>query len=273
MGLRVNTNVFALTAQRHLSAVSASLADRSARLSSGLRIAKAGDDAAGLGISESMRAEVRSYAVASRNLQDGVSLVQTADGALAEVSNMLGRVRELVVRSRNGTLSDDDLTALDQEYQGIVDELGRVIRDTEFNGISLFDVARRVQIQAGTGDTADDRIQIDLEDLGWIASTLGIFNLESSVMRRFVHDNIDTFISEVSRVRGEFGATQNRLTSALASSLTARENLAAAESRIRDVDVARETALLARDRVVQQAAVSVLAQANLAPELALRLLG
>ena len=219
---------------------------------------------------------MRSYAVASHDLQDAASLVQTADGDLAEVSNMLGRVRELVVRSRNETLSDADLTVLDQEYQGIVEELGRVLRGTEFNGASLFDESRRVRVQVGIGHGAKPWIHIELEDLMPIAATLGSFDLVDPVMRGLAHDSIDGFVSEISRVRGVrgvLGATQNRLHSALASSLTARENLAAAESRIRDVDVAQETALLVRDQVVQQAAISVLALARLAPAPALLLLG
>ena len=216
---------------------------------------------------------MRSYAVASHDLQDAASLVQTADGDLAEVSNMLGRVRELVVRSRNETLSDADLTVLDQEYQGIVEELGRVLRGTEFNGASLFDESRRVRVQVGIGHGAKPWIHIELEDLMPIAATLGSFDLVDPVMRGLAHDSIDGSISEISRVRGVLGVTQNRLHSALASSLSARENLAAAESRIRDVDVAQETALLVRDQVVQQAAIPVLALARLAPAPALLLLG
>ncbi|MDA1264290.1 MAG: flagellin [Planctomycetota bacterium] len=273
MGLRVNTNVFSLTAQRNLDTVSRSLADHAARLSSGLRIAGAADDAAGLGISEKLRVMVSSQAVAARNIQDGGSLVQTADGTLSEVSNMMVRIRELAVRAKNGTLTDEDRVLMTFEYDAIVAEMSHLIEDTQFNGISLFSETQTIGIQAGTGTDAADKIGIDLEDLSWRPTVLGIFDLDNSVMLNFVHDTIDTFQGEVNRVRSQLGASQNRLSSALSTALSARENLTSAESRIRDVDVAHETALLFKDQILQQAAVSVLSQANLQPDLALLLLG
>jgi flagellin len=272
MGLRVNTNVASLTAQRNLAAVSGRLQGNFARLSSGLRIATAADDAAGLGISERMRSQIRSYAVAGRNAQDGVSLAQTAEGALQEVSNNLTRMRELAVQSSNGTLTTTDRATLDAEFQQLVTEIDRVAGEATFNGVTLLDgTTSSLDIQVGIN--SGDTITVNLADT--TAATLGIDTLDVTSVANsgLAMTAIDTAIDSVSTSRGELGAIQNRLNSAIASISSTRENLSAAESRIRDVDVAAETADLTRNSILQQAAVSVLAQANVQPQLALNLLG
>lgn len=272
MGLRVNTNVAALTAQRNLFSVTSRLQGNFARLSSGLRIANAADDAAGLGISERMRSQIRSYNVAGRNAQDGISMAQTEEGALNEVSNILGRMRELAMQSANGTLSDTDRATLNTEYGALVEEIDRVAGQTAFNNIQLLDgTTSSVNIQVGINQ--NETITIDNQDTQ--ASTLGIASsgVDSVTGANDALGLLDAAIDTINTARGNLGAAQNRLQSALASILNVRENLSAAESRIRDVDVAAETADLTRNSILQQAATSVLAQANVQPQLALSLLG
>jgi flagellin len=271
MGLRVNTNIAAMTAQRNLSAVTQRLQGNFSRLSSGLRIASASDDAAGLGISERMRAAIRSYTVAGRNAQDGVSLSQTAEGALQEVSNNLARMRELAVQAANGTLTTTDRATLDAEFQELVSEIDRIASQTTFNGVNLLDGSTSsLAIQVGVD--ASQTISIGLADMQ--AATLGISTLDVTDVTNAnaAMTALDTAIDDVTTARGTLGAAQNRMVSTIASIANARENLAAAESRIRDVDVAEETADLTRNSILQQAAVSVLAQANVQPQLALTLL-
>ncbi len=274
MGLRVNTNIASLTAQRNLSQVTGRLQGNFSRLSSGLRIATAADDAAGLGISERMRAQIRSYSVASRNAQDGISLVQTAEGSLAEVSSLLQRMRELAVQASNGTLSTTDRSTINTEFTQLISEIDRIASTADFNGIALLDgTASTADIQVGINNSSDDRISISLQDA--TASTLGIDSLTttSASNAQSAIATIDTALNSVSTSRGVLGAAQNRLQSAFNSIQNAHENLSAAESRIRDVDVAAETADLTRNSILQQAATSILAQANVQPQLALSLLG
>lgn len=272
MGLRVNTNVAAMTSQRNLSAVTGRLQGNFARLSSGLRIATAADDAAGLGISERMRADIRSYAVAGRNAQDGVSLAQTAEGALNETSNNLIRMRELAVQAANGTLSTGDRATLDTEFSALVSEIDRVASQTSFNGLKLLDgsgTSLTIQVGVDAGET----ISVAMSDSS--SSTLGISTsgVSTASAANTALTAIDSAIDSVTTARGALGAAQNRMGSAISSIANARENLSAAESRIRDVDVAMETADLTRNSILQQAAVSVLGQANVQPQLALSLLG
>ena len=243
-----------------------------ARLSSGLRIATAADDAAGLGISERMRADIRSYAVAGRNAQDGVSLAQTAEGALNETSNNLIRMRELAVQAANGTLSTTDRATLNTEFTALVSEIDRVASQTSFNGLKLLDgtgTTLTIQVGVDSGET----ISVGMSDA--TSSTLGIsaLGVTTSAAANTALTAIDSAIDSVTTARGALGAAQNRMGSAIASIANARENLSAAESRIRDVDVAMETADLTRNSILQQAAVSVLGQANVQPQLALSLLG
>ena len=274
MGLRVNTNVLALTASKNLANVTERLSGNFGRLSSGLRIATAADDAAGLGISERMRAQIRSLTQAGRNAQDGISLVQTAEGALNEVHNNLSRMRELSVQAANGTLNTGDRQALDNEFQQLITEIDRIADQTDFNDIQLLDgTVAEINIQVGTESGETIAISLgDMTDAG-LALTASSFDLTSVTNASNALATIDAAIDSVSSFRGDLGAYQNRLTSSVRSISTNRENLSAAESRIRDVDVAAETADLTRNSIMQQAAVSILAQANVQPQLALSLLG
>ena len=275
MGLRINTNIPAMTAQRSLSQITERLAVGYRRLATGLRITTAADDAAGLGISERLRAQVRSLDQARRNALDGISLVQTGEGALGEVSGMLLRLRELAVQSANGSVSNSDRRTLDEEFQQLVDEIDRIGRGTEFNGIKLLDGnASTVLFQVGIGTNAGiDTLAASLSPVlatGLGLSVLGVTNVGASTTAIAA---IDSAIDSVSRVRGRFGALQNRLDSTIRNLAVQSENLAAAESRIRDADLAKEVAVVAKYQILQQAAISVLAQANSQPQLALRLLG
>lgn len=271
MGLRVNTNIASMNAQRNLSSVSNRLMGNFQRLSSGLRIATAADDAAGLGISERMRSQIRSYGAAQRNAQDGISLVQTAEGALNEVNGIINRMRELSIQASNGTLTTADRATLDTEYQELIDEIDRISSTVTFNGVELLDgTTTALSIQAGIN--AGEVINISLQDT--TATTLSIAGLSiaSSAGATASLAVLDAAIDRVTTVRGALGSAQNRLQSAISSITNAAENLAASESRIRDVDVATETADLTRNTIMQQAAVAVLAQANVQPQLALNLL-
>jgi flagellin len=271
MALRVNTNTFSLNAQKNLSVHGEKLGGSFAKLSSGLRIVTAADDAAGLGISERMRGQVRSLNMATRNAQDGVSLVQTAEGALSEVSGNLVRMRELAVEASNGTLNTADRASLNSEFQALDDEIARVTTQTEFNGIALLNTASAIAIQVGvdSGQTID----IATTDVDSNALAIDVLSVTTSALASTSLAALDTAIDSVVTQRGSFGASQNRLQSAMRSIATNSENIAGAESRIRDVDVASETAELTKNRILQQAASSVLAQANSQPQMALSLLG
>jgi flagellin len=272
MAMIVNTNMASMVAQKNLQTVTARLQGNYAKLSSGLRITSAADDAAGLEISERLRSKVRAWGVAGRNTQDGISLTQTAEGALNEVGNMLSRMRELATQSANGTLSDSERTTLDNEFQELVSEIDRIAGSTEFNGIQLLDgTALTADFQVGID--AGDTITVGLQDT--TATTLGLNSLDLLTAENASDaiTDLQDALDDVNGARGELGAYMNRLQSAFVNTQIQRENLSAAESRIRDVDVASETADLTRNGILQQAAVSVLAQANVAPQQALRLLG
>ncbi len=271
MGLRVNTNIASMNAQRNLGSVSTRLMGNFKRLSSGLRISTASDDAAGLGISERMRSQIRSYGAAQRNAQDGISLVQTAEGALNEVNSILNRMRELSIQAANGTLSNADRATLDTEYQELINEIDRISTTSTFNGVQLIDgTTTSLDLQAGINSS--EVITVSLQDttataLGLSGLTVGTAGGASASLAV-----IDAAVDLVTTARGALGSAQNRLQSAISSIANASENLAAAESRIRDVDVATETADLTRNTIMQQAAVAMLAQANVQPQLALSLL-
>ncbi|MBL6722318.1 MAG: flagellin FliC [Planctomycetes bacterium] len=273
MGLRVNTNIASLNAQRHMANVTNRIQGNYSRLASGLRIASAADDAAGLAISERMRSQVRSFSVAARNAQDGLSLAQTAEGSLGEVSNILSRMRELAMQSSNGTLSANDRTTLDAEFEELKSEINRIATETEFNGTALLE-GTNTAITIQVGIDAGETIQLAMVDVQTGATGLNIAGLDAGDQANAVTAlaAIDTAIDTVNGARGTLGAGQNRLSSTLRSILNVRENLSAAESRIRDVDVASETAELTKNSIMQQAAVSVLQQANTQPQVALSLL-
>ncbi len=271
MGLRINTNVFSLNAQRNLASHSNRLGKSFARLSTGLRITNASDDAAGLAISERLRARVRSLDQAGRNANDGISLASTAEGALGETSNILIRLRELAVQASNGTVSSADKTTLNDEFQSLVSEVTRIANSTNFNSINLLNSTSTVTFQVGAGTTSGtDTISVTLSSS--TASSLGLSSLDISSSPSAAITAIDTAINSVAKTRGTFGAVQNRLNSTINALDISVENLSAAESRIRDVDVARESAALTRNTILQQAAIGVLSQANLVPQSALSLL-
>jgi len=263
LGLRINTNIQALQAQRHLAQVTERIGTHFARLSSGLRIATAADDPAGLGISERMRAQVRSLAVARRNIEDGIGMVRTAEAALGEVGDLFVRMRELALSSLNGTLSSADRAVIATEYEELAEELTRQVDAAEFNGIQLFDVKKSVAFQVGTdpGDTID----VALPNLTISGPFMAALDITTETGAKMVLQTVDASVDILSEVRGRLGATENRLESALATAFQREENLSAAESRIRDVDVAEQAALLAKDQILQQAASSVLAQATFLP--------
>lgn len=274
MGLRVNSNIASLNAQRSLSTTTERLQANYRRLSTGLRISTASDDAAGLAISERFRAQIRSTNQAIRNAQDGISLTQTGEGALNEVSSILIRMRELSIQASNGTVSDADRATLNQEFSDLINEIDRIAQSTTFNGVKLLDgTGSTLTFQVGTGTTEGiDTIQLSTSDT--LASTLGLSTLDigSGGLPTVAVSQLDSAINSVSRVRGQFGAAQNRLSTTIANLQIQSENLSAAESRIRDVDVAVETSSLTRNSILQQAAISILAQANTQPQAALTLL-
>ena len=274
MGLRVNTNVAAINAQRNLSSVNDALANNFRRLATGLRIATAADDAAGLAISERLRSQVRSLEQAKRNSMDGVSLVQTAEGSLNEVNSILIRLRELAVQAANGSVSDADKATLNSEFSTLVTEINRIGRSTAFNGINLLDgSSSSISFQVGLGtSTAIDQISISLTPALSTSLSLNSLDIGSTGSTTTAITNIDSAINAVSALRGRLGAAQNRLNSTINNLASTVENLSAAESRIRDVDVAYETAQLTRNSILQQASIAILSQANAQPQSALNLL-
>ena len=274
MGLRVNTNVTSINAQRNLSAVTDKLSGNFRRLSTGLRISTASDDAAGLAISERLRSQVRSLEQAKRNASDGISFMQTAEGALNEVNSILIRLRELAIQSSNGSVNTQDKETLDQEFQNLVNEVDRIGRSTEFSGIKLLDgSATSVTFQVGLG-TSSGIDQLDVSLSPTLATTLSLNSLDigSGGSTTTAITSIDAAINTVSSLRGTLGAVQNRLAITINNLAITTENLTSAESRIRDVDVAYETAQLTRNNILQQASISVLSQANSQPQSALQLL-
>ncbi len=274
MGLRVNTNIASINAQRNTAQVTTRLARNYQKLSTGLRISTAADDAAGLAISERLRSQVRSLSQASRNANDGISLVQVGEGALNEVSNILVRLRELTIQSANGSSSTADKDTIKEEFDSLVNEVNRIAQSTEFNGIRLLDgSSSSVTFQVGINTTAGiDQLDVSLTPA--LATSLGLSSLDigSSGSTTTAILAIDNAINSVSQLRGKFGSLQNRLQSTIANLGVAGESLSAAESRIRDVDVAYETAELTRNNILQQASISILAQANQQPQSALTLL-
>jgi flagellin len=267
MSLRINTNVEAATAYRHLNTTSERTTRAMERLSSGLRINRAADDAAGLGISEKMRSQVKGLAQAQRNIQDGVSLVQTAEGNLGEVHAMLQRVRELAVQYKNGTLSQASRDAIQTEVNQLASEVERIGAAAEFNGIKLLNATGTISLQVGAND--GEQVTVATVSLGGTVGTAA-FSLTATGTSDL--SEIDAAITSVSSLRSTFGAVQNRMEHAMAQAAVYQENLVAAESRIRDVDMAEAMVQLTKDQVLQQAGTAMLAQANQAPQAVLGLL-
>jgi flagellin len=275
MPVTIKTNIPSLQAQKNLQRSSAALNASFDRLSSGLRIVTAADDAAGLAISESMSTQIRSFTIAERNAQDAVSMVQTAEGALAEVHSIMGRLRELAMQAANGSYTSTDRGFLDTEYQALKAEIGRIQQSARFNGKELLSQnVSTIQFQIGLNNTASDQLQLSFGGFGLTAITASTNLVAGSSISAALAalSTIDAALSIVSTERAKYGATMNRLGITISSIETMRLNLSAANSRIRDVDVATETAALARNQVLSQAGVTVLAQANQLPQLALNLL-
>jgi len=277
MGLRIQTNVAAINAQKSLYMTNINQSRAMARLSSGQRINQASDDAAGLAISENLKGQIRGLRQANRNANDGISLVQIAEGSLNEVSNMLIRLRELGVQAASDTIGDTERQFLDVEYQQLKSEIQRVTESTNYNGYDLLNGTGGVlDIQVGTNnDPFKDRISFNsgaanssLEALGLVAESLG--TKESAQVSL---NTVDSAMVSINSIRANFGAMQNRLQSTSSNLLTYDENMSAANSRIRDTDVAAETTEMIRNNILMQAGVSVLGQANQQNQLALKLLG
>ena len=281
MGLRIQNNVEAFNTHRQLTTTSNAAAKSMEKLSSGYRINRAADDAAGLAISEKMRGQIGGLAQAQRNAQDGISLVQTAEGALTEVHSMLQRVRDLKVQYNNGTNSDDDKVAIASEVAQIAQEVGDIVSDTKFNGTAVFNNGT-FSFQVGANDT--ETVSTSAANLsGTIASggLSGLTNITDAAGASQALNSggnlanisaLDDAIKNVSKIRADFGAVQNRLEHRLNNLATYQENLTASESRIRDVDMAAEMTKFTKLNILQQAGTSMLAQANQAPQGVLSLL-
>ena len=276
----INTNIMSLNAQRNLSATQSALATSVQRLSTGLRVNSAKDDAAGLAIAERMNTQVRGMNVAIRNANDAISLSQTAEGSLSKINDMGQRMRELAVQSANATNSDSDRKNLDAEYQALAQEIKRNLAGAAFNGTKLFATAAALTFQVGANAATTDQITIKTENLagdnsivevigaaGADAASIGTAAGASAALGK-----LDTMLATVNSKRAEFGATQNRFEAVIQTLQVSAENQTAARSRIMDADFASETAALTRAQVLQQAGTSMLSQANSLPNNVLSLL-
>lgn len=273
MGLRINQNIEALNAWRNLLYTSNNLAKSMEKLSSGLRVNRAGDDAAGLAISEKLRGQVKGLNQAVRNAQDSISLLQTAEGALNETHSILQRLRELAVQGANDTLTTADRDAIQQEINNLLAEVDRIANTTEFNTKKLLDgsiatTALNFQIGANTGQT----IAVTVATATTAALAISAITVASSTYANQAIASIDDAITAISNNRAKLGGIQNRLEHTIANLAVASENLAASESRIRDVDMAQEMMYFTKTQILSQAGVAMLAQANMAPQSVLQLL-
>ena len=276
MGLRINTNVQSISAQRNLMSTKNRLNSNLRKLSSGERITRAADDAAGLAISENLKAQIRSIRQAKRNADDGISLVQTAEGGLSEVSNIVIRLRELAVQAASDTVGDTERKFSDIEFQQLKEEIQRIAVSSEFNGRKLLDgTSGLVEIQIGANNNPfNDRLRYDGSTVVATLDSLGLTaeSVASKEGAQMALQRLDDSLVQVNGVRAQLGALQNRLTSVLQNLGVTEENFSEANSRIRDVDVAAETADMTKNNILNQAGISVLAQANQAPTYALKLL-
>lgn len=276
MGLRINTNVASLNAQRNLRQTRLATEKTLEKLSSGQRINRAGDDAAGLAISENLKAQVRGLRQADRNAQDGISLVQIAEGALSEISNILIRLRELAVQASSDTIGSTERKFLNVEFEQLTSEIDRIASSTEFNRVPLLNGTGAVfDIQIGTrNDPISDRLTFDASsaDVNIAALGLNLASVADKISAQNSLSSIDQAIISVSGIRADFGALQNRLQSTINNIAISIENLSAANSRVRDTDVAEATAELTKNNILVRAGTSVLAQANQTPVAALKLI-
>ena len=286
MGLNIRTNIASINAQKSLGLTERGLSTAFERLSSGLRINRASDDAAGLAIAESLKADSRIASVAMRNASDGVSIIAITDGAIGSITNVLTRLAELAEQSANGVFSNDQRSALALEFTALMSEVERISATTEFNGLQLLKGGNTVTFQVGYTGGSNSQVsytgvQADLSALGLANTGTSdpTYSITGATMEaaqsasRQALDAISTAITSVTRNRGTLGAAESRLETSIENLSVARENFIAAESRIRDADVAYEAAELTRLNILQQAGTAVLAQANQQPQLALQLLG
>ena len=282
MALTVNTNVTSLGVQKNLNRASDALSTSMTRLSSGLKINSAKDDAAGLQIATRMTSQIRGQTMAIKNANDGISIAQTAEGAMQEQTNILQRMRELAVQSRNDNNSSTDRTALDKEFQAMSDELSRIAKSTQLNGKNLLDgTASTMTFQVGSNSGPDNQIAIKL-DTSFDATTLNVDSTQISVSGadsaeaetnfKAAIAAIDNALQTINDKRADLGASQNRLTSTINNLQNINENAEAARGRVQDTDFAAETAQLTKQQTLQQASTSVLAQANQLPSAVLKLL-
>ena len=276
MAVNIQTNVASLEAQKNVSRNQRALQSSFAKLSSGFRVNNASDDAAGLAISESMKSQIRSYTVAERNAGDAVSMAQTAEGALGEVHEILGRMRELAMQSSNGGLTSTDRGYINTEFGSLQAEVTRIQSSAKFNGNKLVNsTASTITFQVGLNNTASDKISVTFGGVGFttlLASTTVLSGAGATASLAAL-GRIDSAIATTSGARSKFGSAMNRLQVATNNIQTMRLNLSGANSRIRDVDVADETSKMSRNQVLSQAGISVLAQANQLPQLAFGLIG
>lgn len=277
MSIRIKTNSTSLRAQANLRRTQNALATNIERLSSGLRLNRASDDAAGSSISSKLTSQTRSLLQATRNTNDAVSVIQTTEGALNEISGIVIRMRELAIQAANdGTMTSVERGYIDQEFGLLQSEVDRIVNVTEFNGSTLLDGNLSANFQVGIGNSNNDRIAINID--GASTTELGIDtgalpDIDTASDARAAIDLLDAAIQSIGTNRGALGATQNRLNITISNLSNMHENLTAANSRIKDVDVANETSEMTRNQILQQAGVAVLAQANQLPQAALSLLG
>ncbi|MCM2276844.1 MAG: flagellin FliC [Oligoflexia bacterium] len=277
MGLRINTNLASMAANRALSRTAEEQTKSYERLSTGQRISHAGDDAAGLSISENLRAQIRSMGQAERNANDGISFAQVAEGGLTEIGNIMVRMRELAVQAASDTVGDKERGYINEEIQSLVKEVDRIANVTTFNGTALLNgqaSKSELEFQVGIRNDEADRIQFNASENDVTAGTLGVDGLDYTSLdgAREAIDKVDDAIGKVFGSRARLGAMQNKLAATVNNLSIAKENLSQARSRIADTDIAQATSELTRGNVLQAAGVAVLAQANSAPQQALKLL-
>ena len=275
MGLRINTNLAALSAQRNLFNVTGRLNNSFRRLATGSRISVASDDAAGVAISARLTTRIRSTDQAARNAQDAISLVQVAEGAMGELTDIMARMRELAIQASNGTVNSADAATLDNEFQALISEVDRIAGSTRFNTLNLLNgsISAPVTFQIGADTVSGtDTLGVTFATTTSASLSISAASITTASAASTAIGLIDTALDTVSNFRGDLGAVQNRLDHTIRSLQSTSENLSAANSRIKDVDIASETANLTRDTILQQAAIGILAQANVQPQAALSLL-
>ncbi|GAB4356808.1 MAG: flagellin [Gammaproteobacteria bacterium] len=278
MALVINTNVMSLNAQRNLSKTQSDLGIAVQRLSSGLRVNSAKDDAAGMFVIENMTADIRGLNQAVRNAADGISLAQTAEGAMGEIANNVQRIREIAVQAANGAIGDTERSGLQKEVDQLTQEISRIVQTSQFNGTALLSAATSLTFQVGADGSATNQISLSTVNLTSINSysasltATGVVDVSTAAAASAALSDIDSDITTLSQNRATFGAVQNRFEAVISNLQNFAENLTAARSRIQDADFAAETARLTSAQILQQAGAAMVAQANTLPQTALALL-